>query len=199
MKKYFLSVGILFSLLVITPLSIWGQKIYYQPPAAGGGGCGITETQANGLYWRLLGNANTTALNFLGTTDAKPLVFKTNNTMAATILPNGYFGINTATPEYRLDINANITGNPLRLQGLVRGDTATDKILTSLNGVVRWIDPSVFRSTQTTTTTQTDIATVYADNDGQAGSLGVLLKKYYLAAETNTMGVKYGTLIRREY
>ena len=180
-------------LLLFAPLSIGAQKIYYNPQT--GGGTGLTETQTNSLYWRLLGNANTTAHNFVGTTDAKPLAFRTNNTLAATILPNGYFGINTATPEYRLDINANIQGNPLRLQGLLRGDTATDKILTMLNGVVRWVEPSVFQQTAQNAVT----ASVYAENDAQAGRLGVPSKGYYLAAPTNTMGVKYGTLVRREY
>lgn len=39
---------------------------------------------------------------------------------------------------------------------------------------------------------------IYADNDTHAGVLGVALKGYYLASLENTLGIKEGTLIRRE-
>jgi hypothetical protein len=47
-------------------------------------------------------------------------------------------GINTSTPQYKLDINSmtGSAGNPLRLQGLNQGST-TDSLLTSENGVVK--------------------------------------------------------------
>lgn len=49
--------------------------------------------------WSLLGNANTnSALNFLGTTDATDLVFKTNNTEELRIRNGGQILINNATP-----------------------------------------------------------------------------------------------------
>jgi hypothetical protein len=52
----------------------------------------------------------------------------------------GNIGINTTTPQYKLDVDAitGSSGNPVRFQGLLAG-TATDSILTSLNGVVRQI------------------------------------------------------------
>lgn len=50
------------------------------------------------------------------------------------------------------------------------------------------------------TSTSIDLSKlIYADNDGDAGAKGVPLKGYYLASEDNTMGVKFGTLLRREY
>ncbi|MFM2268710.1 MAG: hypothetical protein RL757_2151 [Bacteroidota bacterium] len=50
----------------------------------------------------------------------------------------GNLGINTTTPQYKLDIDANTgaSGNPLRLLGLNAGAT-TDSVLTSNAGVVR--------------------------------------------------------------
>lgn len=49
--------------------------------------------------WLILGNAGTTAgTNFLGTTDAVDLVFKTNNTERMRITSGGYIGLATATP-----------------------------------------------------------------------------------------------------
>lgn len=46
----------------------------------------ITTATSNGLFWSLVGNANTTpGTNFLGTTDNNDLVFKTNNSEKARI------------------------------------------------------------------------------------------------------------------
>ena len=83
------------------------------------------------------GNGNNVGL------DVGQLIFKTQygsspRTERMRINSNGLVGINTATPSYRLDIDANTggTGNPLRLQGLQAGAT-TDSLLTSASGVVR--------------------------------------------------------------
>ncbi len=62
--------------------------------ALGGGG---------GKDWALLGNAGTTAgTNFLGTTDAVDMVFKTNNTEWMRILSTGNVGIGTSTPGAKI-------------------------------------------------------------------------------------------------
>ncbi|MBL7815201.1 MAG: hypothetical protein JNL70_09330 [Saprospiraceae bacterium] len=60
----------------------------------------------------------------------------------------GSIGINTMTPQYRLDIDAQTgsTGNPLRLLGLNIG-TTTDSLLTSSAGVVRRMAFSQFINT----------------------------------------------------
>jgi len=48
--------------------------------------------------------------------------------------------------------------------------------------------------------TGTDLSTLpYADDDFDAGLKLIPIKGYYLASSTNTMGVKYGTLVRREF
>ncbi|AZA53713.1 hypothetical protein [Chryseobacterium sp. G0201] len=56
---------------------------------------GIT---ANAQTWNLAGNAGTTATDFIGTTDAQPLIFKTNNAEKMKINPDGrfiFFNVNT--------------------------------------------------------------------------------------------------------
>ena len=51
---------------------------------------------------------------------------------------NGLIGINTTTPSYKLDIDANTSdiGNPLRLQGLQAG-AVSDSIVSSSSGILR--------------------------------------------------------------
>jgi len=45
----------------------------------------------------------------------------------------------------------------------------------------------------------TDLSNLlYANDDWHAGALGIALKGYYLASEFNNLGVKYGTVLRRE-
>jgi len=63
--------------------------------------------------WVLTGNAGTTTgINFLGTTDAKDLVFKTNNTEWVRIVTAGNVGIGTATPNSsaKVDITSTTQG-----------------------------------------------------------------------------------------
>ena len=63
--------------------------------------------------WKLLGNAGTTAgTNFLGTTDAQDLVFKTNNLeRVRTLATNGNVGINHPTPLSKLTVRERFDGN----------------------------------------------------------------------------------------
>jgi hypothetical protein len=72
---------------------------------SGGGG---------GNYWDLSGNASTSpSTSFLGTTDANRLVFRTKNIENATIDTTGNFGINTSSPQYKLDVNGSARVNTL--------------------------------------------------------------------------------------
>jgi hypothetical protein len=67
-------------------------------------------TGSSGSGWNLTGNGSTTAgTNFLGTTDAIDLVFKTNGTERARILSAGNFGIGTASPAQKLDVAGNVS------------------------------------------------------------------------------------------
>jgi hypothetical protein len=55
--------------------------------------------------WGLTGNSGTNpATQFIGTTDAQPLAFKTNNTERIRILSGGNVGIGTSTPDAKLDV-----------------------------------------------------------------------------------------------
>lgn len=71
--------------------------------------------------WLLSGNAGTTpTTNFLGTTDAQPLVIRTNNAERARILANGQVLINRTTASFSgdlLDVQGNST-YPFAINGL---------------------------------------------------------------------------------
>jgi len=53
--------------------------------------------------WSLTGDAGTTSANFIGTTDAQPLVFKTDSVERMRILDNGNIGIGKNNPDYLID------------------------------------------------------------------------------------------------
>jgi len=54
------------------------------------------KLEVSGKSWLLDGNAGTDGTQFLGTTDAQPVIFKTNNVERARINENGFVGINVA-------------------------------------------------------------------------------------------------------
>lgn len=81
--------------------------------------------------WRLVGNslANTTA--FLGTTNAQPLIMKTNGSERLRIAPTGAVGVGTADPHASLDI-----AGTLRFQGYPKASLPSPGVIGRLARVV---------------------------------------------------------------
>jgi hypothetical protein len=85
--------------------------------------------------WNLTGNPGTDpTVDFLGTTDAQPLVIRTNNTEAMRVTADGQVGIGTTTPAARLQAVSN-TANAI--EGTATGATGdgVGGISTNGNGV----------------------------------------------------------------
>jgi len=79
--------------------------------------------------WHLLGNGGTNpAVNFIGTTDAKGLVFKTNKTERMRILSNGRVGIGTNTPLALLNVPVNGNVTLTTTDNFLLGNTASSNL-----------------------------------------------------------------------
>ena len=85
--------------------------------------------------WGLNGNTGNPATSFLGTTDANPLIVKTNGLEAFRVDPTGKVGFGISAPLYLIDVNT--TADPIRLAGVL-GGAITDSVLTiNAAGVVK--------------------------------------------------------------
>jgi hypothetical protein len=67
----------------------------------------VQRRSAEGLAWLLTGNS-ITGTEFLGTTNAQPLVIRTDNTERVRITATGDVGIGTSTPAATLDVNGTV-------------------------------------------------------------------------------------------
>lgn len=73
------------------------------------GPTGATGADGAANAWGLNGNTGTVTGNFIGTTDAQPLKFRTNNSQRIVISENGNIGIGTTSPVSLLDLDYNGT------------------------------------------------------------------------------------------
>jgi hypothetical protein len=75
------------------------------------GSATLTWATASGNDWHLAGNTGTTpGTDFIGTTDAKDVIFKTNGTEKMRITSGGFVGIGTTTPNRALNAVMNNSG-----------------------------------------------------------------------------------------
>lgn len=80
--------------------------------------------------WKLAGNAGTTVgTDFIGTTDAQDLAFRTNNTERMRIESAGDVGIGKTNPTQKLDVNGNVRFSGALMPNNLPGTTG--QILTS--------------------------------------------------------------------
>lgn len=71
--------------------------------------------------WGLYGNADTSISNFLGTTDARPLVIKTSDKVAVRVSAGGDVSVGlpggTRAPEYKLDVGGVLNADDVHKDG----------------------------------------------------------------------------------
>jgi hypothetical protein len=86
--------------------------------------------------WKLTGNAGTTpGTDFLGTTDAQPLIFKTDNTEALRIDTEGDLGVGTTAPAARIDAQTSAASG-IAINGVSSTGTAINGVSGSSDGVI---------------------------------------------------------------
>lgn len=91
----------------------------------------VTVTAADGM-WNLTGNGGTTSSQFIGTTDQKQLVIKTNSLPRMTITSEGQIGINTS----------NIPGTAMLA---VKGEVWAQKIKVTQTGWADYVFDSAYK------------------------------------------------------
>jgi hypothetical protein len=92
----------------LTPTSAVGAGIL-QTDGSGNLSWLTPSALVTGIAWALTGNSGTDpAVNFLGTTDAQPLVIRTNNTERMRVTATGNVGIGTSAPAQRLHVVGNV-------------------------------------------------------------------------------------------
>jgi hypothetical protein len=96
----------------------------------------IMEVTSGAVGWGLIGNSGTNpATDFIGTTDAQPLVVKTNSTERMRILSTGNIGIGTTTPDTKLHIQDGSAGSVTSFSGsMMTLENDKDAVMNFLSG-----------------------------------------------------------------
>jgi len=149
-----------------------------------GGGTYPVWQAASNLYWSTLGNTGTNpAINYLGTSDAQALVFRTNNTERMRILSTGLVGIGTTTPTHQLHVvYTGTTDEVAAVYGNATGATSNQSI-------------GVWGAATSTSTTNTGTIGVLAtgNGNGTAGQTNVALQlndgEFAMGRTTQSPGV----------
>jgi len=82
--------------------------------------------------WSLNGNSGTTAANFLGTVDGKPLIMKTSNNEAMRIDTSGNIGIGTNNPTAKLNVDGTV-----KFENLATNTTDVEVLVIMADGSVQ--------------------------------------------------------------
>lgn len=88
----------------------------------------------NSNFWSLAGNSSLTINNFIGSTDATNLNFRTNDSLRMVLASNGKLGIGISSPTNALTLVANAT--PLRILGLSHVTDVDTILVVNSSGVV---------------------------------------------------------------
>ncbi len=91
----------------------------------------FAQSDVSAQSWSLNGNATSSA-NFLGTTNAQPLKFKTNGITRMVITKNAKFGFNNTSPVYKVDILGSNSDTVIVTNSVVK--FTGDKDVIALNG-----------------------------------------------------------------
>jgi len=93
-------------------------------------------TFSQGTNWRIAGNNNITGgTNFLGTTNAQPIEFRTSNVERMRITSNGFVGLNNSVPNFHLDIiTPERPGGELLFRTRVSGDEVASMNIINIAG-----------------------------------------------------------------
>lgn len=150
-----------------------------------GTGASPTWTNSSSLAWSLIGNTGTTTSNFLGTTDAKSLVFKTNNAEQMRLTQSGALLIKTTSASGNEVLNVNgsfkLGGSGTILTNIIKG-TGTISAFT-ISGVGTTI-------TKTITVTGANTGASVIINPQSSLPDGLVIAYSYVNA-TNTITVAF--------
>ena len=125
--------------------------------------------------WSLTGNASTTSSNFIGTTDANSLYFRTNNTQAMVVDNNGNVGIG-ASPTFK-------TGTDAEKLLIDAGTTSSNTVLNAVGSINDFLQLNVQNNNNGTSASTDIVATANNGTD----------TKSYIDMGINSQGYNTGT------